>query len=167
MLVRRGIDARAGAPARFSVDREKPLVPADDAKDHRQTQPCALAHRLGREKGIERLVEHLRRHAAAAVLDLRDKVVARRHVFRKGRLAGFQELAAHAKRDARAIDQGVASVDGQVDERLLELVGVRLDVKLIGFAGRRALDLHVDVHRARDQLGGGLDQLGQGNGPAQ
>ncbi|MNS80419.1 hypothetical protein D3C72_1140980 [compost metagenome] len=92
--------------------------------DHRQAQPRALAQGLGGEEGIEGMGQHVRRHPAAHVRDgdfnelswadagIRTQrgLIQLRIQCRNGQLA--------------AIGHGVASVDDQVQQRILKLIAV-------------------------------------------
>ncbi len=64
-------EGRALADARIDEDEAAGLL--DDAVDHGEAEPGALADLLGGEEGLEDLVDDLRRDAGAGVLDLEQR----------------------------------------------------------------------------------------------
>ena len=65
-----------------------------EAVDHRQAEAGALADRLGREERIERLRDHIRRHAGAGVGDAERDILARRQVALAARRASSSHVLA-------------------------------------------------------------------------
>ncbi len=49
--------------AHFGIDLHMAAGLLDEAIDHRETEARALAHRLGRDEGLEDPLQHLGRHA--------------------------------------------------------------------------------------------------------
>src|SRR4029079_9368973 len=65
-----------GAFAELALDPRGAAGLARHAIDHRQAKAGALAHFLGGEEGLERALEHVRRHARAGVADAQLDIIA-------------------------------------------------------------------------------------------
>ena len=125
----------------------------DDAVHHRQTQPGALAHRLGGEKRLEDVRLRGLVHATAVVADPDMRIPARRRQAQPLRRGGVQRHGIQADDDAAAATvQRVPGVGAQVHQHLLQLggVGVHPDRAVIGH--------HLQCHPGRQ---GGAQQLGR------
>ncbi len=96
----------------------------DDAVDHRQSEPGALAHLLGGEEGLEYLLQRLRRDAGAGILDLDQHIVAGLELAIAEAGAFGRGQVARPHRQVAAVRHGVARVDGEIDDHLLELADV-------------------------------------------
>jgi hypothetical protein len=96
----------------------------DDAEGDREPEPGADADRLGGEKGIEDAVQVSARDAAAVVVNRQFD-------------AALQRAAAHV--DLSGFTDRLASVDEQVQEQLLEALGLALDRRQSS-AGDRDVD---------------------------
>jgi hypothetical protein len=88
---------------------------------HRQPQAGALPGGLGREKRLEGALHHLGRHAAAGVGHLDQHVLAARHLVRQDR--GQAGVGGADGQHAGAV-HGIARIDGQVQQYIVELVGI-------------------------------------------
>jgi hypothetical protein len=75
----RQVDAESGALAHFGFGIDIAARLLDDAIDHRQPEPGALADILGGEERLENLFHHLRRDSRALVGNLDQHVVADLH----------------------------------------------------------------------------------------
>ena len=132
-------DAESRALARRRVDHHVPAVLVHDAVHHGQAHAAALADLLGRVEGLEHAVDHAR-------LDARPAVAHRQLDERAGELlaaCGAGALTARrpqAERDLALAAHGVARVDAQVEQHLLELHRVGLDRADDGVEVRLELD---------------------------
>ena len=115
---------RARADLAFSKDVAAGLL--DDAVHRGQAKPCPLADLLGGEERIENLVDDLRRDARAGVGDFDQHVVGGRHALVAIRRAFLRGDVGGAHRELAAIRHGVARVDREIDDHLLELGDVGL-----------------------------------------
>ena len=145
----RQVDAEGRALADLAVGEDVAARLLDDAVDGGQAEAGALADILGGEERLEDLGHDLGRHAGAGVLDLDQHVLAGRHA-----VAGeLQALAlgdvARADGERAAVGHGVAGVDGEVDDHLLELRLVGLDVPEV--AAGQDLELDLLAERAVEQ----------------
>ena len=114
-----------------------------------EAEAGSLADLLGREERLEDRVEMFRRDAGAGVGDRDgDEVAAARRTGRAGQ--GWRRTLLHADRQPAFAVHGVAAVDGEIDQRGLELRDVG-DREAIGI-----VDLDLDPDAAADQR---ADQL--------
>src|SRR5260221_374971 len=95
-----------------------------DSGDHRESEPRAFAGGLGREKGIEYLIDDRR-------WDPRTAVDHRNAQIRSDLKPGIGRTRVGVDRDIlgenlddTAIRHGVAAIDAKVDQHLIELRGV-------------------------------------------
>jgi hypothetical protein len=126
-MVPRQEDPERGALADFAVDIDEAAGLLDDAVDGGEAEAGALADFLGREERLEDLVADLGRDAGTGVGDVDPHVVGDRHALigRLRRLFGGDVGGAHG--ELAAIRHGVARIDGEVHDHLLELRDVNLD----------------------------------------
>jgi hypothetical protein len=104
--------------ARRALDLDPTPVGLDDAVNHRQPQAGAV-NALGGEEGLEDASERDLVHADSLVGDPQDGPSAAR-------------LVRRSQGDAAARRHGVASVDDQVEDDLLDAVGVGADGREFG-----------------------------------
>ncbi len=126
-----------------ALDRDVPLVLADDAVDCGQPQAGTLPGFLGGEEGIEDLLDDLRGHALAGVGD-RDDGVAHRWARVRWRPVGGGDA------DSAVVANGVAAVDDQIENNLLELSAVYVDRSRRGVQVQVKFDIFAD--EALEQL---------------
>jgi hypothetical protein len=128
------------APAFDAVDADVSAGLLDEAVDHRQPKTGTLADRLGGEEGIERLGDDARRHADAVVAHADPHIIAgaQRFLVRGIGLIERRSTGRDGQRAARR--HCVACVDGEVEQCVLELIGIR----------HRRPDVHVRRDRQRD-----------------
>ena len=88
--------------------------------DHGEAEAGALADRLGREERLEHLGGEFGGHADAGVGHAEGEILARRHVVARGGMA-VEPFVVGLDRDAAAVGHGVAGVDAEVQQRVLEL----------------------------------------------
>ena len=134
-----------GAVAWFGVDPDVAAGLGDDAVDSGQAQAGSLALGLG---GVERLAgagDDLGRHPGAGVADGHGDVAAGRQVVPEGGVGLVDLGVGGLDGQGPAAGHGVAGVDGEVDQDLLDLAGVG------GDGGQVA-----------GQVGGELDVLAEG-----
>ncbi len=96
-----------------------------EAVDLAQAQAGALADFLGGEEGLEGALRHLGRHAGAGIGDGDQHAMPCRHIGRALGLGVLGIAGLHLQLAARG--HGVACVEGQIDERELQLTGVHVD----------------------------------------
>ena len=112
-----------------------------EAEHHRQPEPGALARLLRGEERLEDPCEHLGRHAGAGVRHGQHHVVAGRHLGVPARVVLVQHLVGNLDRQPAAAGHGVAGVQGEVQQRAL-------DLRRVGHGGpqaRRVHDADLDV----------------------
>jgi len=148
-MVARQVDAQRGALADFGVDANLAARLLDEAVDHRQAEPGALADRLGGEERLEGTRDDGGRHAGAGIAHAQRQVFARGHVvLARGPFVERQVCRCH--RDAPAGRHGIACIDTQVEQRIFKLR--RIDQHGPGVAGS-------DYLKWRGRADGALDQL--------
>jgi hypothetical protein len=125
----------------LGVDLRGPAGLGDDAVDRGQPEAGAMALGLGGEEGLEGAVDGGLVHARAGVGDTQPDVAARPQAGPGLGVGGvgFQVVGLDA--ELPAARHGVAGVDGEVHQHLLELAPVGLDEPQLGVAA----DLEVDV----------------------
>jgi hypothetical protein len=143
-------DGDGGPDSGFGVDPHVPAGLRDDAVDDGQAQARPLALGLGGEERLERMVGDLRRHPRAVVADLHSRVTARRQVGVRGRVRLVYVDVAGLDDQPAASGHGVAGVDGQVDQDLLDMTLVSQDVSQVG--GEAGDQLDVLAERPLQQL---------------
>src|SRR5262249_17383243 len=117
----------------------------DNAVHGREAEAGALTHILRGEEGIEDLVDDLGRNAGAGILDLDEDILADRHAFILHLSALIGADIGGAQGQLAATSHGVASIDHEIDDHLLELRQVGLDRPEI------ALRHHVERDAFADQ----------------
>ena len=133
------VDLDRGAFADLAVDLDVAARLLDQAVHHRQPQARALALGLGREEGLEGLVDDFLRHAAAGVAHGQQHVLAGRDLRVRGAVGGVQRGVGDLDGEPAGAVHGVAGVDRQVQDRVLELRRVDLG------GPQAARDHHLDV----------------------
>ena len=142
--------------AGLRVDLHVPARLLDEAEHHRKTEPRALAGRLGREERIEGLLHHLRRHAGAGVGHRDHHILPSRGVVLER--IGVVEMGVHRlDRQLAAAGHRIARVDGEIDERLLQLAGI--DIHLPQAAGQHGLQRNLLAQRPAQQFADAADQF--------
>jgi len=96
----------------------------DDAVHGGQAQAGAFALGLGGEERLERPVDDVLGHPGAGVADFQADVPPRRQPDAAGSMVRVDTLAGGGDDQLPACGHGVAGVDGQVDEDLLDLARV-------------------------------------------
>ena len=143
----RQIDAEGRADAFLALAGDVAAGLLDDAIDHRQAKSGALADFLGGEERFEDLFFHRSRYARAVVRHFDGDVIG-------GDETGLAEIGAFGGGDVlcrqrdRAIvpaGHGVAGVDHEIDDDLLELVDVGLHQPQV------AAVLEADFHGLADK----------------
>ena len=114
---------RGIARLRVHIDEAAGLL--DDAVDRGQAEARALADFLGREERLEDLVDDVGRNAGAGVAHLDQHVVGARHALVGERAAFARRHVGGAHGELAAVRHGVARVDREIDDHLLELGEVR------------------------------------------
>src|SRR6266436_1944913 len=140
------VDAEGRAASQLGLDRHRAAALLDDAVDRGESETRALAGLLRREERLEEVREGIRVHAGAAVADFEQDVGP------GGRARGARQRRRFAGADVGGADDqpptvrhGIAGIDGQVHDDLLDLARVGLDVP------ERALGHRHQVDRFPDQ----------------
>jgi hypothetical protein len=126
-VVARQVDAHRRALAHLGVDAHLPARLLGEAVDHGQPQARAHADGLGREEGVEGARHHLRGHAHAVVAHGERHVLPHRQVA-PARGARVDPAVGGFNHQLAALGHGVARVDAQVEQRVLQLPGVGVHV---------------------------------------
>ena len=95
---------------------------AHDAENHRQTQPRALAHFLGREEGLECALDDFRAHPGAGVAQRHENTVPTDD-FGWQLLVPGTNICRLDYQDA-ASGHSVARVESDIEERRLDLTHI-------------------------------------------
>ena len=114
-------DLERRAAAVLAVDPDVAAVLLDDAVAGGEAEAGALARRLGREERLEQVARHLLGHAHAGVADREHHVLARQHALVLARVVLVELDVLGLDRQHAAVRHGVARVDHQVHQHLLEL----------------------------------------------
>ena len=146
----RQIQPNRGALARFAVDGDMAVGLLDQPVDHAESQTAALAGFLGGEERLESAFQRLGRHAHAGVADRQYDIRPGPHLgLRRGVILFDQDVGGFQRKSA-ALGHGVAGVDHQVEQGVLELG--RIDQRLLQIVGQRRLDPDVGAQGAPHQL---------------
>ena len=116
------LDRRAFAD--LAVDFHMPARLLDEAVDLRKPQARAVSDVLGREERIEGLGLHLRRHSAAGVRHGQHDILAGHHFGLRGGVFFIEMNIRGFDRQLAAIRHRVARIDGEIEDRELELIGI-------------------------------------------
>ncbi len=122
-IMARKIEAHRRALIEFGIDPDLAAGLPYEAVDHGEAEPGALAERLGGEERIESTLDHVGGHAGAGVGHAERNVLSWLEfalagaVLVKPAVGGFDG-------DAAAFRHGVAGVDAEVEQRVLELRSV-------------------------------------------
>src|SRR6516225_2004380 len=117
----RQVDPEVAALSDNAVERQVAAALLDDPVDGRKPEASARPYALGGEEGLEDPVDDVGRDAGAGIDDLDLDVVAGRNGFTRGGERPVELEIAGADRQAPTIRHGVAGVDGEIDDDLLQL----------------------------------------------
>ena len=122
-LMPRQIKLDRCALPQFAVDRDMAVRLPRKSIDHRKPKSGALPDRLGGKERIEGARRHLRAHAGAGVGDADADIIAGR---KRRRIRGHAVEPRIRGRDGElaAIGHGVARVDGEIEQRAFQLIGI-------------------------------------------
>ena len=98
-----------------------------DPVDRGQPEPGSGALALGGVEGLEGVVHHFGRHPGAGVADPQSHVPAGPDPRSPGHRVGVHDDVGGVDAQGAPVGHGVAGVDGQVDQYLLDLAGVGED----------------------------------------
>ena len=116
-----------GPEPHLAVNPDVPSALLHDAVAGRETQASALSLPLGGEERFEQVGQHVVGHPGSGIGDRQRDVVAGYHLRMScAVLVAHREIGRFDDQPA-AVRHGVPSVDGQVDQELLNLAGIRLD----------------------------------------
>ena len=120
----RQIEAEGRAVALFAVDLDVSARLLDEAVDHAQAEPGALADFLGREERLEHPVDDIGPNSDSGIADRDHHVIPRHNVavsrgifLIEGHVLGFQDQLA-------ALGHGIARVDRKIEQRRGELARI-------------------------------------------
>ena len=147
-LAQRQVQPERRAPALGAFDPHMPARTAGEAVDHRQAKPGSLPDRLGREERLENLLEGLVGHANAGVAHADHDIVTGFDLLLRETLSVGQDFTGGDNRQRAPLRHRVARVDRQIEDRILELMGIRQRRPVLG--GK--------VHRKPDRLAQGPPQ---------
>ena len=144
------VDAEHRPPVRPAVDLDAAAVQADDAVDRGQPQTGALAQLLGGEERFEQVGEGVVVHAAAGVAHRQAHVAARRDLRVTEAVGLVEGDRGGLDGDPAGVADGVAGVDTQVDEDLVDLG--RIDAHRRQPPGRQPGEVDVLADEPPDHL---------------
>ena len=135
------IDAESGPLADFAVNVDPSLVLLNDAEDRGEAEAGAFADFLGSEEWLENLLKQFRRNPGSGVGDAKtDESAGPALGDLRGRgVIEFDERG--LDEEASAVGHGVAGVNGEVEQDLVDHAGVGVDHQGIG----GELELHLNV----------------------
>ena len=141
------IELENGAFSEFAVAPDKSLALLDDSVDHGEPEAGSLAGRLGGEEGLEQPGFGFFAHAHARVGDGQQNVSAGRHQRMSGDVLGGEINVGRLQRELTSVGHGVAGIDDEIHDDLLNLRVVDLDhPQAIGEGGR---DFDILAHQVR------------------
>ena len=108
----------------FAVDFRMSAGLLHEPIDLRQAEAGALAGALGGEERVERLGQHVLGHANSGIADEQSDILARLKVGIRGSIGIIEKAIRRLDGELSAIGHRIARVEGQVDDRILELIGV-------------------------------------------
>ena len=144
LLLRGKVDLERGAVSRFAVHVDPAAVLLNDAVDHRQAQAGSLARTLRAEERFENPLDGFGVHAGARVGDREtDEFPGPRLGYRLA--VSLVDLHVfRADRKLAPVRHGVARVDRQVHDDLLDRHPVRADRPQVGMERRADADVLAD-----------------------
>ncbi|MEJ0070988.1 MAG: hypothetical protein WDO24_22180 [Pseudomonadota bacterium] len=151
------IESEGRAHAKLAVDADMAAGLLDESEHHAETQPGALADRLGGEERLEDLGQRLGRDTDSRVADLQHRVVAGFDLGVGCRIVGIEVLILGRDAQAAALPHRVAGVGREIDQRRFELAGIHDDRPDAGSKAQRDLDLL--TQRPAQQRGGVPNQV--------
>ncbi|GJD67564.1 hypothetical protein MMMDOFMJ_0480 [Methylobacterium gnaphalii] len=146
----RQVDLHGRPDTGLGIDLDVPVGLPDEPENLAESEPGALADLLGGEERLEGLGGHLRRHAGPGVCDGDHHVLALRDAEIVGGVALVDMRIGGLDGQPAAGGHRVARVDGEVQERALELV--RIGPGAPEAARLHRLDLDRLAERAPQQL---------------
>jgi len=126
------VDAEGGAFSGGGVKGDEAAVGIDDAADGGEAEAGAFAGVLGGEERFPDPGKDVGRNAGAGVFDLKEEEVAGATTGNFVCGFGREDGVFAAQRESAAVGHGVAGVDGEVEEDLVDLGGVGLDGPEVG-----------------------------------
>jgi hypothetical protein len=117
----------------FAIDRDVAAGLFDEAINHAESQPSALADWFGGKKRLKRLLGNRLRHAASAVGDRDHDVGTVSHVGHRTTAALPAFDVTGRDRQLAAIRHGVSRIDRQIEQGRVKLVWIDADLpKIVG-----------------------------------
>jgi hypothetical protein len=159
--VRGRVDLEGGAVTGLAVDHDPAAGLLDDAEHGRQAEAGALTDRLGGEERLEDPGPGRRLHADAGVADRQHHVPAGAGAELGGGVGLVELDVGGLDGQPAAVGHGVAGVDHQVHQHLLELAGIGVDPAEVG-RGPHRTQLDVLAQQAlehRPQVGDDLIEV--------
>jgi hypothetical protein len=159
----RKIDAEEAALLRFTVDVDESAMLLDDAINSSKTHAATAAALLGREERLKDAIASLRVHADAGVGNGKDGVRTGDDVRIEAAVGIVEDRHFGFNGEAAAIGHGIAGVEAEVHENLLDLGGVGFDGLKIG-GDEFHFDVLVDdlVEETGEAVEGGIEIDGAG-----
>ena len=137
----RQIDLHRAAFARLAVDRHVAARLLDETVHHGKPETGPSTERLRGEERFECLADHVGRHADAGIADGEQHVLPGSDLGVRGGIAIVEISIRRLDRQPAAVRHRVARVDREVEQHVLELVGI--DARLPQAAGEHGLDRDV------------------------
>ncbi len=109
------VDAYRGTVAGLAVDFDMAFGLLDETIHHAEPEPGALPLRLGAEKRLEHLLDHLRGHAAAGIRHRHHDVLPWRHIAVAQAVFLIQQGVAGLDGELAMALHGIARIDGEVE----------------------------------------------------
>src|SRR6185437_15666970 len=139
--ITRQVDAHDRALTLLAVGEDEATGLLDDAVDGGKSKSRAAADLLGREERLEDLLHHVGAHAGAGIAHFDQDIFAGGDMLLAELARGRLIDIGGADKELAAIRHGVARIDGEVPDNLLELMQVGLDGPEIA----PGLELELDI----------------------
>jgi hypothetical protein len=120
----RHIEFDRGASFDLAIDRDVTIGLLDEPVVHAQAKAAALAHVLSGEERLEHFLQNFGRHSESGVVDGDFYIVAGRDVLVLIRIRPVQRDVGGLDRQRAALRHGVAGIDRQIGQGILELMGI-------------------------------------------
>src|SRR5882762_9837577 len=125
ILVAAKVDFHGRAFVQFAIYFYVATGLADEPIDLAQSKASTLADLLGCEKWVERSLARRAIHSDARVCDRNHHVLPRFHRLRERAYIGLIEITIRGlDRQLAAIGHGIAGIEGEIEDCVLELIGI-------------------------------------------
>jgi len=145
------VERHRGPEANPTLDQDMAPQLLDEAEDLREAEAGALANFLGCEEWFEDMGDDILVHADPRVADLDEPVLAGDQIIAVAVRPGFgDQRCRRPDRKGSSLRHGVTRIDGEIEEGVLELIGISKDMPAAAAEG--GLDDYSTVQRPTKQI---------------